>query len=142
MNLPEGLKHAVTLGANEVLLEWLPSVIEDPKAVIDGNDLGSTYQAFLDESSIQETDAHRMLGELAAWDTAGPGATVYAQLDATLLRAALEFARGLISLATGVGSVPAAVRPYEAELAPLVATVKQAIADGAYDDEDVQSLVW
>lgn len=142
MNLPEGLKQAVAIGAHEVLLEWLPSVIRDPQAVLDGNDLGSTYQPFLDEGAMPEADAARLLAELAPWDPGDDGsAAVFPRLDASLLHAAIDVARALITLATGAGRVPATVAPFAGELAPLVAVVKQAIAGGSFDD-DVQSLIW
>jgi len=142
MNLPEGLKQAVAIGAHEVLLEWLPSVIADPQAVLDGNDLGSTYQPFLDEGAMPEADAQALLVDLAAWDPGDDGsAAVFPRLDASMLHAAIDIARALITLATGAGQVPPAVAPFAHELAPLVDVVKQAVAGGSFDD-DVQSLIW
>jgi len=145
MNLPEGIKHAVSMGANEVFIEWLDAIAEDPESVLD--DLGSTYQGIMTPDLITEPDARRMLGELAAWNTAplpaNHGALVE-RLQELQVMAGIEFARALIALALGNDDVPDRVKPYEDELGPLVSELKQALADGAFDEDafDIQGVIW
>jgi hypothetical protein len=145
MNLPEGIKHAVSMGANEVFIEWLDAIAEDPESVLD--DLGTTYQGVMTPELISETDARRMIGELGAWNSAptptGHGALV-TRLQELQVSAGIDFAKAMIALALGNDDVPDRVKPYEDELAPLVSELKQALADGSFDEDafDIQGVIW
>lgn len=147
MNLPDGLKHAIEIGANEVFVEWLDTVIENPDAVIDGSDIGSTYQGVLSEKDLSEADARKLLADLAPWDRGGHAKThagVIEDLEARLLAAGIEFAHGLIALATDLDRVPERVKPFVSELTPLVEELEQAISDGSFDEGayDLHGTIW
>lgn len=147
MNLPDGLKHAASVAAGEVLIEWLEMIVADPAAVLEGDELGSTYQGYLSPDLLPEAEARRMLGELAAWDPGaddGSHAGAVARFEQAQLAAGIDVARALIALATGAGRVPDPVAPHAPALAPLVDLVKQAIADQSFDEDgvDLQELVW
>jgi hypothetical protein len=147
MKLPDGLKHAVEIGANEVFVEWLDIVVEDPEAVIDGTDIGSTYQGALSAKDLSEADAKKLLADLAPWSRDGNAKThagVLEDLEARLLAAGIEFAHGLIALASDLDRVPERVKPFVGELTPLVEELEQAISDGSFDEGsyDLHGTIW
>jgi hypothetical protein len=143
MNAPEAVKHAAHMAANEVLIEWLESIAEDPQAVLDGDELGSTYQNVLSAADMSDADARRMLGELAPWDPGGAGSTVE-RFEAALFKAGVDIARALIALACDLEGVSDAAKPFAAELQPLVDVLKEALEEGSFDEEslDLHALIW
>ena len=122
MNLPEGIKHAVHMGANEAILEWTCDPTEENLG-----HLGASYQ---------EIGATGDTSDLAAWDDGG------ADFETLMCRAGIEFARGMIAEAANIGTVPARVQPYMPELAPLVAVLRQALATGDVDEEAIGKAIW
>lgn len=122
MNLPEGIKHAVHMGANEALLEWTCDPTEGGLEA-----LGASYQ---------EIGADGDTTDLAAWDDDGAG------FETLMVRAGIEFARGMIAEAANIGSVPDRVKPYMKELAPLVAMLRDALAGGDLDEEALSQAIW
>jgi hypothetical protein len=66
------------------------------------------------------------------------------RFETLMCNAGIDIARGLIAEATGEGDVPDRAKPYIAELAPLVAALKQAIADGDFDEAelDLAAIIW
>jgi hypothetical protein len=147
MQLPHALKEAASIGAAEVLFEWLEAIRDDPAAIIDGDELGSTFQPYLSPDILPEDDARRLLAELAAWDPGsddGSHAGVVDRYQQAQLAAGLDIARGLIALACKLDRVPAAVQPYATTLAPLVTVLREAIADDGFDEGSVEldELIW
>lgn len=120
MNLPESIKHAVHMGANEAFLEWTCDPTEENLET-----LGGSYQSI---------GADGDTADLAAW---GDG-----DFETLMVKAGIEFARGIIAQAANIGSVPDRVKPYMTELAPLVAALKTALATGDMDDEAIGEMIW
>ena len=145
MNLPDGLKHAVQMGADEVFLEWLDLSRDDPEGALAS--LGASYQEVFRPDRFPEDDVVRWVEDLAAWDD-GAGFSSHAarvrRLEVLICNAGIEFARGMIAQATGEGEIPERVRPYLPELAPLVDALKRAIAAGTFDDSsfDLAAAIW
>ncbi len=136
MNLPDGIKHAIQLGANEAFMEWTCDPSEDNL-----EQLGASYQG-IGEAAASEADAARYIADLASWDDGsveGSGATKF---EALILKAGIELARGLIAGAANVGTVPDRVKPYMSELAPLVAELKNVLANGNLDEEWLIKTIW
>ena len=145
MNLPDGIKHAVVMGANEAFNEWLFSAQDDPAGALET--LGSSYQEVTTPDMFSEDDARRFVADLAAWDDGSVDASHDARVrrfEILMCNAGIDFARGLIAQAATVGAVPDRVKPYVSELAPLVAELKKAIAEGSFDDAafDLNAAVW
>jgi hypothetical protein len=143
MSLPEGLQQATAIAANEVLVEWLDAVIEDPAAAAE--ELGTTYQDYLSPDILSEADARRLLGDLKAWDPGaddGTHAGAVRRYAEAQFSAAMDVARALIAWATDVGDISPAVAPYADELAPLVDVVQGAIDEGEFDaDVDIDAIL-
>ena len=136
MNIPDGIKHAVHMGANEAFMEWTCDPSEDNL-----EQLGASYQE-IGEDAATEADAARHIADLAAWDDAsieGSGATKF---EALMCKAGIEFARGIIAEAANIGAVPVRVKPYMRELAPLVAGLKKMLASGDLDEEWLTETIW
>ena len=140
MSLPEGLKQAAEIAANEVLVEWIDDVIADPAAAAE--QLGTTFQEYLAPESLDEAEARRLLDDVKAWDRGGDDGPV-ARFARARFAAAMDIARALIAWTTEVGEVPEAVAPLEAELAALVDVVGGAIDEGGFDEEtfDIEGLL-
>jgi hypothetical protein len=139
MNLPEGIKHAVHMGANEAFLEWTCDPTEENLET-----LGSSYQEVVDETTITDEDATRFIADLAAWDDGSVDDSHAARarrFEALMCNAGIDFARGMIAQAANVGSVPDRVKPYLPALAPLVSLLKQAL-DGDFDEEALNETIW
>ena len=136
MNLPDGIKHAVHMGANEAFLEW---IFDPTEEYLDT--LGGSYQGIGD--GAPDAQANAFIADLAAWDD-GTSASPGAKLDALVYAAGIEFARGLIAVAAGIGATPPRVQPYMAELAPLVIELKRALSEGSFDEEEVDlaAIIW
>lgn len=145
-NLPVGLKHAVQMGADEVFLEWLDLFRDDHEGALAS--LGASYQEVFRPERFAEDDVARWIEDLAAWDDDDGGARSHAarvrRLEVLICEAGIEFARGMIAQATGEGEVPERVRPYLAELAPLVAGLERAIAAGDGEDASIDhsAVIW
>ena len=123
MNLREGIKHAVHMGANEAILDWTCDPTEKNL-----QHLGASYQSIGAEGDT---------AELAPWNDDDT-----ADFETLMVRAGLEFARGMIAEAANIGSVPDRAKPYMAELAPLVAALKDALATGNINEESIGELIW
>jgi hypothetical protein len=145
MNLPDGLKHAVKMGADEVFLEWLDLSKDDPEGALES--LGASYQEDFRPDRFAEDDVIRWVADLAAWDD-GIGHPSHAarvrRLEVLICDAGIEFARGMIAQATGEGEIPQRVRPYLPELTPLIDELKRAIAAGTFNDSsfDLDAAIW
>jgi hypothetical protein len=136
MNLPDGIKHAVQMGANEAILEWTCDPTED------GLDaLGTSYQAIGDDAA-NAADAKRFIADLAAWDDGTATGSPGAKFEQVMCKAGIEFARGMIAQAAGIGTVPARVKPYLAELAPIVAALKDLLDGGDFDEDALSMMIW
>lgn len=136
MNLPDGIKHAIHMEANQAFLEWPCDPTEDGL-----EQLGASYQG-VGEGAVPDGDAERYIADLAAWNDGtveGSGATKF---EALTCKAGLEFARGMIARAANVGAVPARVAPHVADHAPLVAALKQTLANGRFDEEWLNETLW
>jgi hypothetical protein len=136
MNLPDGIKHAVQLGANEAILEW---TCDPTEAALDT--LGASYQAIGDDAA-NAGDAKRYIADLAAWDDGTTTGSPGAKFEQLMCKAGIEFARGLIAKAAGIGTVPARVKPYMAELAPLVAALAEALGGKEVDEDSLPMMIW
>jgi hypothetical protein len=140
MPLSQALRQAASISANEVLFEWLDAVIDDPLAVLDGDELGSTFQDYLSPDMLPEADARRLLAELPAWDPGdddGSHARAVERYQQAQFAAAIDIARALIALACEIDRVPAPLANHVDDLAPLVAVVRRAIETGEFDEEGV-----
>lgn len=145
MPLPEAIRQATTIAAGEVLFEWLELASEDPLALLEGDELGSTFQSYLSPDMISEAEARRLTAELAAWDPGsddGSHAGAVSRYAQAQYAAAIDIARALVSLACGLDRVPAGVRSHEQGLAPVVALVRRSIESGEYDEAtDIEGLL-
>ena len=140
MNLPEGIKHAVHMGANEAFLEWTCDPTEENLET-----LGSSYQEVVDETTISDADATRFIADLAAWDDGSVDDSHKARarrFETLMCNAGIELARGLIARAANVGAVPERVKPYLGELTPLVELLKQTLDEGDFDEEALHEAIW
>lgn len=143
MNLPDGIKHALQMGANEVFYEWLDLQADDPEGALAS--LGASYQEVVTPEMLTEEQAERYVADLAAWDDGSIDPSHAARVERFVrlhCDAGIELARALIALATDTGDVPARVRSYEPALAPLVALLRTAIADGGFEEHDLAALIW
>jgi hypothetical protein len=139
VNLPEGIKHAVHMGANEAFLEWTCDPTEENLET-----LGSSYQEVVDETTISDADATRFIADLAAWDDGSVDDSHAARarrFERLMCNAGIDFARGLIAQAANVGAVPDRVKPYVAELSPLVEQLQRAL-EGDFDEEALHETIW
>ncbi|HUS33345.1 MAG TPA: hypothetical protein VMZ53_32805 [Kofleriaceae bacterium] len=138
MNLPDGIKHAVHMGANE-FVEWL-SVDPSEEEL---ENLGATYQS-VGEDAAPPDAAKQYIADLKAWDDGDTSQSPGAKFESMMYTAGIEFARGLIAAAAGVGTVPDRVKPHMAELTPLVDELKTAFAEGSFDEEkvDLAAIIW
>ncbi len=139
--LTEGMKHAVAIAANEVLVENLEAIIDDADAFLDGDDLGATYQSWIGADTYDAATVDRVLAELSTWAPPDDGTPAWQRLGAAVYTSALDVARALVHLATGAGTLPPAVTPHAPSLQHVVDALRQAIAEGGYDDEKLGDLV-
>jgi hypothetical protein len=145
MNLPDGIKHAVQMGANEVFYEWIDLHGEDPDGALES--LGASYQEITTPDMFNEEQARQLVADLAAWDDGSVDAS-HAQrvrrFERLMCNAGIEFARGLIAEATGEGAVPDRVKPYLPQLGPLVTALEESLDEGEFDEEsfDLKSAIW
>ncbi len=136
MNLPDGIKHAVHMGANEAFMEWTCDPTEDNL-----EQLGASYQD-IGEDAASDADAARYIADLAAWHDGSIEGSPATTFEALMCKAGIEFARGLIAEAAKIGTVPARVKPYMRELAPIVAGLKTMLANGDFDEEWLNETIW
>jgi len=141
MALPDGLKQARGIGTTEVLVEWLPSIIEDAEALLASDDLGSTYQSPFGPGIVGDAEVAAKLADLAAWAPAANATPAWQRLENAMLDAGLDIARAIVHLATGAGEMPATVAPFAGELDPVVGALKQAIADREFDESQLDELL-
>lgn len=145
MSLSEALRHATSIAANEVLFEWLDVAREDPVALLEGDELGSTFQGYLSPDILPEAEARRLLAEIEAWDPGsddGSHAGAVARYQQAQLAAAIDVSRALVALACGLDRIPASLAGQVDELAPVVAIVREALATGDVDEVlDIESLL-
>lgn len=126
------------MGANEVFLEWLDMQSYDPDEALES--LGASYQEVTTPDMFTEDQARQLVADLAAWDDGSVDPSHAARVqrfERLMCNAGIDLARGMIAEATGHGDTPDRAKPYMAELAPLVAALKQAITDGSFDDQAV-----
>jgi hypothetical protein len=145
MRLPAGIKHAVQMGANEVLLEWVDCAADDPEGALES--LGASYQEAVTPDMFSEDEVRALIADLAAWDDGsldGSHRSRVRRFETLMCNAGIDFARGLIAQATGMCEVPPSVAPYMGELTALVDVVKQAVEAGTFDDIDfdIEAAIW
>jgi hypothetical protein len=138
MNLPDGIKHAVHMGANEAFMEW---IFDPTEEYLDT--LGGSYQG-MGADAVPAAEAKQYVADLKAWDDGKSAKSPGAKLDSLVYTAGIEFARGLIAAAANIGTVPPRVQPYMSELAPLVDELKTAVSEGSFDEEelDLAAIIW
>ncbi|MBA3459963.1 MAG: hypothetical protein H0T46_08375 [Deltaproteobacteria bacterium] len=139
MNLPDGIKHAVHMGANEALVEWLS--VDPSEEELES--LGSSYQSPGDDV-VPPDEAKRYIDDLKKWDDGTVASSPGAKLNELIYAAGVEFARGIIAEGAKIGKVPTRAKPYMKELAPLVALMKEAMNEGSFDEEavDLHAIIW
>jgi hypothetical protein len=138
--ITSGLRHALELAASEVLLEGLDAIAEDADAFLASGSLGATYQSPLGPGVLDAAVEQQLLADLAAWAPADPALAPWQRLDRALLDAARDLAFAAITQATGAGAVPPRAQPHAAALAPLAGALRQALADGYFDEDALPSL--
>src|SRR5438093_5045835 len=98
MNLPNGIKHAVQMGANEVFLEWLDVRGDDPEEALAS--LGASYQEVTTPEMFTEDQARELVADLAAWDDGGVDPSHAARVrrfETLMCNAGIDLARGMIA---------------------------------------------
>jgi hypothetical protein len=141
MAVPEGLKQARAIGTTELLVEWLPSIIEDAEGFLASDELGSTYQSPFGPGFPSDEEARALLSDLEPWAPPANGNPGWQRVGDAMFDAAMDLARAIVHLATGAGEMPAKAAPFAGELAAPVATLKQAIADGEFDEAQLDELL-
>src|SRR3569833_742851 len=115
MNLTDGIKHAVEIGASEVF-EW--SSVDPSEEELEN--LGATYQGIGDDAA-SPADAQRYIADLSEWDDGSvKDSTPVATFEQLSFQVGLDFARAFAVDVANVVTLPARVKPYLKELAPLL----------------------
>lgn len=138
-DLPEALRQALAIAANEVLIESLEMIAEDPADYLDSGSLGATYQSFIGADTFPAAQVQSWLVDLAPWTPAT--GEPWQRLGTALELASQDVTRAVVHRATGAGAIPAVLAVHAPAFTKVSAALKQAIADGFFDEEELEGLV-
>ena len=133
------MRQALAIAANEVLIESLEMIAEDPADYLDSGSLGATYQSFIGADTFPAAQVQSWLVDLAPWTPAT--GEPWQRLGTALELASQDVTRAVVHRATGAGAIPAVLAVHAPAFTKVSAALKQAIADGFFDEEELEGLV-
>lgn len=150
--LPDGMKTAFMIAANEIFFENVEAAVDNPRALLKSGDIGATYQDF-HRGVLDEKGAAKVLVDLAPWLTPRLVSNTLAKVkkglsaadfgcdlvDAAALAASIEIAEAILQLAIGNESaVNERVKPWLEPIQKLATRLEAKIeANDTDEDEEI-----